>query len=93
MKPIRLSIHHIDRQAKIVHVKTSTGNIFPCRMNDLCVDGMRYGDDAVVIKSAVTGEWLCIDYKVCTPTNYAIHNSYQTNHDDLILDEEGVPYE
>ena len=64
-------------------------------MNDLCVDGMRYGDDAVVVKSSVSGEWLCIDYKVCTATNYAIHNSYQEGLEepDYIYNNEGELYE
>ena len=77
MKPIRMAIHHIDRHAKICHVKTKNGNIFPTQMNDICTDEMRYGDDAIIVKSPVTGEWLCIDFKINTVTNQEIHKSYQ----------------
>jgi len=92
MKPIRMPIHHIDRQSSIVHVKSKSGKIFPAKMNELCKESMMYGDEAIVVKSAVSGEWLCIDYNISTPTNYAIHNSYQTDFDDMILNEDGVPY-
>ena len=85
MTPIRLPIRTIDRKNNIVWVK-SKENIFPCKFaNEL--DGMSLGDDAIIVKSAVSNEWLCISYAVDTPTNYAIHNSYQEDND---LIEEGL---
>lgn len=94
MKPIRLPIKNIDRRNKTVWVQ-SQKTVFPCKMQDWIVPDIRLGDDAVVIKSAVTGEWLCIDYKVCTATNYAIHNSYQEGLEepDYIYNNEGELYE
>ena len=35
------------------------------------------GDDAVVTKSLVSGEWLMIDYKINTPANKEINDSYE----------------
>lgn len=91
MKPIRLPIVNIDRRNNTVMVE-SRKHKFPVTPT-CCIEDVRRGDDAIVIKSTVTGEWLMIDYSVSTPINYAIHNSLQTNTDDLICDEAGVPYE
>lgn len=92
MKPIRLPVIRIDRKNNKVYVKSSKGE-FPCKItNPIVKECILLGDDAIVVKSAVSGEWLCVDYKIDTHTNYAIHNSYQTNN-EMILDERGVPYE
>lgn len=93
MKPIRLPVIRIDRKNNTVYVKSSNGE-FPCKItNPVVKECILLGDDAVVVKSAVSGEWLCVDYRMDTPTNYAIHNSYLTNYDEMICDERGVPYE
>ena len=93
MKPIRLPVIRINRKDNMVYVKSSKGE-FPCKItNPVVKECVLLGDDAIVVKSAVSGEWLCIDYKIDTPTNYAIHNSYQTNYNEIITDERGVPYE
>ena len=93
MKPIRKPVNHIDRKNGLVWVTGKHGK-FPCKVTRPSItDGVRLGDDVSIVKSAVTGEWLCVDYHIDTPVNYAIHNSYQTNYDDMILNEDGVPYE
>ena len=97
MKPVRLPIKNIDRENGLVWVK-SKAHTFPCQItNKVARECMRLGDDAVVVKSAVTGEWLCIDYKVDTPVNYAIHNSAQEelpeSQRDYIYNEKGELYE
>ena len=95
MKPITLPIKNIDRRNRTVWVQ-SHKTVFPCKITkDYLAMDMQRCDKAVVVKSAVSGEWLCIDYEIApiTEVDYAIHNSYQTNIDDLILNEEGVPYE
>ena len=92
MKPIRLPVQRIDKQNGLVWVKGKR-NTFPCTIvNKVVKECIQYGDDAIVVKSAVNGEWLCIDYKMDTPTNYAIHNSYQERYEDMITDNRGVPY-
>jgi len=93
MKPIRKPVQRIDRENGIVYVMGKHGK-FPCKIVDKTVKAcVMLGDDVSIVKSSVTGEWLCVDYHIDTPTNYAIHNSYQTNYDDMIIDERGVPYE
>ena len=93
MKPIRKPLQNIDRENNLVWVQGQNGK-FPCKITNPVVKACaQLGDDVSIVKSAVNGEWLCIDYHIDTPTNYAIHNSYQTNYDDMILNEEGVPYE
>ena len=90
MKPIRLPIVNVDKRNNAVMVESQNGK-FPVKV-ECSIEDARLGDDAVVTKSAVTGEWLMIDYKVDTAVNYTIHNSMQTNRDELIVDEDGVPY-
>ena len=90
MNPVKLPIIHLDRVNKTALVK-SHNHTFPVHMtkNFDCM----VGDDAIVTKSPVTGEWLMIDYSFKNALNYAVHNSMQTNIDDMITNEDGVPYE
>lgn len=90
MNPVKLPIVNIDRKNRTCMVESRKGK-FPVQMtkNFDC----QVGDDAIVTKSPVTGEWLMIDYSFENAFNYAVHNSMQTNLDDMIVDEEGVPYE
>ena len=90
MKPIKLPIVNVDHTNRTALVK-SQKTTFPVHMTK-DFDCMA-GDDAIVTKSAVTGEWLMIDYSFNNAFNYAVHNSMQTNIDDMITDEDGVPYE
>ena len=94
MKSIKLPIVHIDRENRTALVEGKK-NTFPVHMEmaDWKVQCVRLGDDAIVTKSAVTGEWLMIDYSFCNEFNYAVHNSMQTSYDDMIVDEDGVPYD
>ena len=94
MQPVKLPIVNIDRQNKTALVK-SQKHTFPVRMEMPIwkINDVRLGDDAIVTKSAITGEWLMIDYSFTNAFNYAVHNSMQTNYEDMIYDEEGVPYE
>lgn len=91
MKPIRLPIVNIDRRNNTVMVE-SRKHKFPVTPT-CCIKDVRRGDDAIVVKSSVSNEWLMIDYRVDTAFNYAVHNSLQTNYDEMILNEEGVPYD
>ena len=92
MKPIRKPLERIDRENNLVWVQGRNGK-FPCKIVAPIVrECAQLGDDVSIVKSAVTGEWLCIDYHIDTPTNWHIHNTYQTNYDDMIVDEKGVPY-
>ena len=86
-----MEIIHIDRQNKKCLVKHQ-GKSFICTLQDWLIDGVQRGDGAKIKKSTVTGEYIVVDYTVNTITNYIIHNSYQENVEDMICDEEGVPY-
>ena len=91
MKPVRLPIINVDRRNNTVMVESKTKK-FPVKPT--CnIEDVRRGDDAIVVKSPVNGEWLMIDYRVDTAFNYAIHNSLQTSKDELICNDEGVPYD
>ena len=93
MKPVKLPIVSIDRPNKTAIVESKKTR-FPVKMEmpSWKIEDVRLGDDAIVTKSDVTGEWLMIDYSFSNPFNYAVHNSMQDNYDDMILDERGVPY-
>lgn len=95
MKPIQLPLVHIDKQNKCALVKSQKGNVFPVEMcmPEWKIKDIQYGDDAIVVKSTVTGEWIMIDYTFLTSVNYAIHNSYNHETGDLIYDENGELYE
>ena len=91
MKPIRLPIVNVDRKNRTAIVESTNGR-FPVK-STIDLTDVRCGDDAMVVKSNVSGEWLMIDYRFDNAFNYALHNSMQTNTDDLIVDKRGVPYE
>ena len=96
MKPIETTIKNIDKTNKTCLVQSQNGNIFPVIISSkihYLLEDIRLGDTGIVTKSPVTGEWLLIDYNFCNQFNYAVHNSLQTDMDDLIVDEEGVPYD
>lgn len=94
MQPVKLPIVNIDRTNKMAYVESQKGK-FPVKMemDQWKINDVRLGDDAIVVKSAVTGEWLMIDYSFANAFNYAVHNSMQTSYDDMIVDERGVPYD
>lgn len=93
MKPVRLPIVSIDRPNKTALVKSKKGT-FPVKMEmeSWKIEDVRLGDDAMVVKSSVSGEWLMIDYRFDNAFNYAVHNSMQDKYEDMICDEEGRPY-
>ena len=94
MKSIRLPIVYIDRENRTALVQGKK-NTFPVHMEmkDWQIECVRLGDDAIVTKSTVTGEWVMIDYRFDNAFNYAVHNSMQTRYDEMICDERGVPYD
>ena len=95
MKPVKLSIVNIDKKNKTALVLPSSGRSFPVKMEmeNWKIECVKRGDDAIVTKSSVTGEWIMIDYSFSNAFNYAVHNSYQDKYEDMITDEDGVPYE
>jgi carbamoylphosphate synthase large subunit len=95
MNPVKLAIIHLDKKNRTALVRSSKNRSFPVKMQmeDWKVECVQRGDDAIVTKSAVTGEWLMIDYSFSNAFNYAVHNSMQEDYEDMICDERGVPYE
>ena len=86
-------IINIQKQFKTGIVKTATGKKFPVKLQDWLVDGIMLMDYVELKKSKVTGEWIVTNYFINNEVYAAIHNSYQENYDDMITDEDGVPYE
>ena len=86
-------IINIQKQFKKGIVKTSTGKKFPVTLADWLVDGIMLMDYVELKKSKVTGEWIVTNYFINNEVYNAIHNSYQENYNDMIVDEDGVPYE
>ena len=97
MKPIKADIINIDKKNRTAIVRTNNGSKFPVKItiNQLLLEDIRLGDTAIITKSSVSHKWLMIDYSFCNPFNYAVHNSLQkdTESEDLILNEEGIPYD
>lgn len=97
MKPIRMFILNIDRENETALVENyRTGKIFPVKISfkeSWKLKCVQRGDDALVVKSGVTGEWLMVDYSFSNAFNYAVHNQGQTKYEDMITDERGVPYD
>ena len=88
-----MKVIHLVKPNKTCLVQTKAGKVFPCKLHDSVVDGIMLADYVEVNKSSITGEWIVSDYKINFEVYAAIHNSYQTKIDDLILEEDGVPYE
>ncbi len=84
---------HIDRQRKTCLIRKGKGKSYPCVLADWLVDGIMHSDFVDVKYNTVSKEWMVVDYHINFPVYAAIHNSYQTNYDEMILDEDGVPYE
>ena len=95
MNPVKLAIIHLDKKNRTALVRSSKNRSFPVKMQmeDWKVECVQRGDDAIVTKSSVTGEWIMIDYSFSNAFNYAVHNSMQDDYEDMICDERGVPYE
>jgi hypothetical protein len=97
MNPIKMFILNIDRENETALVKTyGTGNIFPVKISfkeSWKLKCVQRGDDALVVKSGVNGEWLMVDYSFCNPFNYAVHNQAQESYENMICDEGGKPYD
>ena len=86
-------IINIQRDIKKGMVKTASGKKFPVTLADWLVPGIMLMDHVEIEKSKVTGEWIVTNYYVNMEVYGAIHNSYQTNLDDILVNEDGVPYE
>ena len=97
MKPVKMFILNVDRENKTALVRSyNSGKVFPVTLSFKeawkfrCV---RRGDDGLVVKSSVSGEWLMVDYSFSNAFNYAIHNQKQESYENMIFDEDGVPYD
>ena len=86
-------IINIQKKFKTGIVKTPTGKKFPVKLQDWLIDGIMLMDYVELKKSKVTGEWIVTNYFINNEVYAAIHNSYQENYNDMIVDERGVPYE
>lgn len=83
---------NINRRAKTCLIrKGDKGKSYPCTMANWLVDSIMLRDYVDVQYNAVSREWMVTDYHINMEVYGAIHNSYQTNYDDMITDERGVP--
>lgn len=60
MIPILQEIVTVDRDNNMVMVKSAKGNIYPVSINRY-VKSINVGDNALVVKSNVSREWLMVD--------------------------------
>ena len=60
MIPILQEIVTVDRDNDMVMVKSAKGNIYPVSINRY-VKSINVGDNALVVKSNVSREWLMVD--------------------------------
>ena len=60
MEPILQEIITVDRDNEMVMVKSAKGNIYPVSINRY-VKSINVGDNALVVKSNVSREWLMVD--------------------------------
>jgi len=89
----RLIVIHINKADKNCLVrKENGGKSFVCEMADWLIDGIML-HDFVEVKTAVNGNPIVTNYFVNNEVYGAIHNSYQTTLDGMVLNEDGVPYE
>lgn len=79
MKPVKMEINDIDRKNKTVWVKNKKGNVFPCKAQNWLIDDIQLLDKAIVVKSAVSKEWLCVDYQI--NTSYDPYSDYGEDMD------------
>lgn len=93
MKPVKLPLINIDKIRKTAIVISRNGRRFPVKisMPTWKINDVEIGDDAIVTKSAVTGEWLMIDFSIMSVSNIHYHNTVnlEANTGDLIYDEAG----
>ena len=62
MKPVNLTIKHISDDHKTALVESKKGNTFPVNVHPNVRFLIKPGYYGRVVKSAVTGEWIMIDY-------------------------------
>ncbi len=62
MKPVNLTIKHVDSTNGTALVESKKGNIFPVTLQTWLKHLVTSGDYGTVTKSNVTGEWIMIDY-------------------------------
>lgn len=78
-------------------IRTCTGKKFPVHLSPIVCDGAMIGDYVTIKKSAVTGEWIAVDYFVNMEIYGGLHNDAQEvlpEHErDYIYNEEGELYE
>ena len=85
-------IIHLNRKDGNCLVKKGNGKSFVCTLAHWLKESICVYDYVEVKKSPVTGEWVVTDYSVNEEIAGAIHNSYQDCYDDMVCDEDGVPY-
>ena len=91
-------IIHINKREKTCLIRKGDGEkqygkSYPCILADWLIEGILLMDFVTPKYDAVSREWIVTDYRINFPVYAAIHNSYQTNYDEMITDEDGVPYE
>ena len=89
-------IIHINRKDKTCLVRKGdgekvTGRSYSCTLADWLLEGVMLGDFVTVEFNPVTRKRMVTDYRINTVLYARIHNSYQTNYDDMITDERGAP--
>lgn len=62
MKPVNLTIKHVDSTNGTALVETMNGKTFPVTLQTWLKHLVRPGYYGTVTKSMVTGEWIMIDY-------------------------------
>jgi len=84
-------------QFKTGMVKTCTGKKFPVHLSPVVCEGALIGDYVTLKKSAVTGEYIAVDYIINMEIYGALHNQAQEDlpeHErDYCYNEEGELYE
>lgn len=60
MEPIKQTIHLVDQDNGMCMVMSGKGNLYPVSLNHYCKE-INPGDTALVVKSAVSKEWLLVD--------------------------------
>jgi len=62
---------------------------FPVKLMDWLLPGIKLLD--IVTVEEIDGELTVTDYHFNHEVTASIHNTYQDNYDDMIVDERGVP--
>ena len=88
---------NIQRRFKTGMIRTCTGKKFPVHLSPVVCEGALLGDYVTIKKSAVTGEWIAVDYYINMEVYGALHNDSQETLPEseraYIYNQEGELYE